>query len=230
MIFFVQVFLYTMPDRATQLLTSRAYLIRSAATVAASVVCALLASSSAPVVQAAILDRRLKQAVENRKPEVASTIIEIATDSHIALNRRLVANATTKFAGDTTQGAWNAYLAMVNYTTKLRSLNWSFRFEPNLGPERLTSHPGNEPCGPENNVVIEPRAPGIVTCRLRLDGQSLSNTYLVAVTVDYDGGPVSLNQVRFLSTILEMKDTPNTRILARKLLESENNTITLEID
>jgi hypothetical protein len=229
LVFSVQVLVYVAPAhqlRRGLALRARVYLIRAAAAVTTCAGLALLASTSGPALQGAILGRRLRQTLASKHPDVlkAANILLLAGSAEIILNEHLV-KQTVEIAK--LNNAWSTYMAALNYVISTRSQRFEFSGTV-LDTQGLTHHPATQPCGQENNILL--RLPeegyGISTCRLRLDRQQLKGVHLVAVTAEYDGGAVDLERVQFLWSTLQMPDTPNTRLFAEALLQSDNNTVT----
>jgi hypothetical protein len=97
-------------------LDSRIYIFRSAIAVAASAILATAASVSAPIVQAAILNRRLQDVLTNpskQSADDAHAVITYALQSGVQLRADLVAAALKDFPN--APNDWEAYVAAFNY-------------------------------------------------------------------------------------------------------------------
>jgi hypothetical protein len=252
-VFSLQVLLYVIPAHTVLRslgLEARIYLLRSALTIAASTILALVVSVSAPTVQAAILNRRLKAAIIALETDPvhparsAHDVFKAALYSSGQLRHDLVAQATKELKGERSADAWQAYLALLTYTVNRRpdpeGLDWR--------TERLDAVTKNVPtCGPRNeaaNVAEFTTKDGIVThvsdvsawpkgilaCRMLLDGATIKDTQLNYLIVDYRGGPATLENVRFTDVKFDLNDTPNARRFADALLHSENNVLTIHLD
>ncbi len=250
-IFCLQVLLYTIPARHVLRaleLNRRVYLFRSTVTLAASALIAFAVSVSAPTVQAAILNRRLKAAVaslETNHPQTARAadqIFDTALHANVRLRDDLVAEATQELRQQQSADAWRAYVAGLTYVVDLRD-GGGIQYRLN----RLDEVTENPPiCGPRyeganvaefvkkgsqitfHDVSRWPRA--ITSCRLPLDGRTIKNTQLEYLIVEYHGGPVTLENVRFTTVKFQLDDTPNSRKFTDALLHSDNNVLTIHFD
>ena len=235
-VFTVQVLLYcSRPALSLRTrLRTKIYLLRSSIAIATSALLAVIAFISAPAVQAAILNRRLRAAMGSivTTPETnfqeVRYVFSAALNSPARLPDNLVASATQAVSKQNTPSAWEAYTAILEYMVNLRSnegtddgLDWHI--------QRLEDVTKEAPlCGPQNsriNVAEFITKSGRVThfndvrswptavegCRLVLDGMSLKNTEISYAVIKYDGGPVTLDNVRLLFVKLELADNPNAR-------------------
>jgi hypothetical protein len=68
-------------------------------------------------------------------------------------------------------------------------------------------------------------------CRLQLDGRTIKNTMVHYAVVEYKGGSLTLENVRFgISKFVLEQDNPNVRRFMEALLHSDNNALTLHIE
>jgi hypothetical protein len=250
--FFTQLFLYATPaKKPVNDLRPRREAFRSALAVMASGLLAILASASAPIVDAAVLDRRLKDALEQKRSEpsvravAASNIVSYAMRSGLKLRSNLVTSATNEFWHENTPEAWLAYVALLNYTVNLRANKGDFDVAI-AGMQQLYSV-GNLPaCRPDNEVAMigqvmaknnnfqEPESlkswpNGLHNCKLLLDGKALKDYFLFDLMIEYHGGELTLENVRFSICRLVLEDNPNARTFAEALLHSDNNIVTISI-
>lgn len=252
-IFCLQVFLYTVPAHRvlrSLRLDTRMYLLRSALTIAASAFLAFIVSVSGPTVQAAILNRRLKSVVvameadHSRPARSADDVFKTALYSRVRLRDDLVARVSKELREERSADAWRAYVSLLTYTVNRRpdpeGLEWRM--------DRLDEVTRGAPvCGPRNegiNAAEFTTKDGIVThvsdvsawpkaiqaCRMLLDGANIKNTQLEYLIVDYRGGSVTLDNVRFINVKFALGDTPNARRFADELLNSGNNVVTIHLE
>jgi hypothetical protein len=250
-VFCLQVLLYSVPvPRVLDALRlyNRGSVARFAAAIAASGLLAFLASSTAPAVQAAVLNRRLRAAISamDRNPvppaRDADQIFDAAFDFRIRLRSDLVAEATRKLEQQSNSESWQAYVSALTYTVNQRYGTQPWQLE------RLEQITTDAPvCGPRNTVanvaefvtqggrVTEVHDVGrwpiaIMSCRLPIDGRRLENTQLDYSIVEYHGGPLHLNNIRFTVVKFDIEDTPNGRKFADALLRSESNVLTIDLE
>jgi hypothetical protein len=252
LVFASQVALYLLP--AHKVLSSigqrRTYLVRSGLTIAASAAIAFMVSASAPKVQAAILNRRLKAALaelhsESVQPaQAAGNVFKTALNARVHLRPDLVAQATAELKADRNAETWQAYMALLTYI-----VNW--RYDPEgleWRLDRLNEILRTAPvCGSRNegfnaaefttkdgrvtkfaDISKWPKA--IFSCSLVLDGRTLSDTDLDYLVVKYHGGPADMKNVRLTTVKFDLDDTPNARRLAEAILNAHDNTLTFRAE
>jgi hypothetical protein len=253
-IFCAQVFFYVIPAKEPAeglQLDTRPYLVRLALAAAVATLLAIAASASAPVVEAAVLNRRLRNALEQRRADpnmraiATNHIVAYAMHSQLKLRSDLVATATGEFGQVSTPEAWKAYETLVNYYVNWRASKWNAeRLKESM--HELDSMGDAPPCGPSNEgyslaevflkegkfETVEDRKPWphmIHGCRLVLDGKTLKDTFLANVIIEYRGGPVTLENVRVSTAKFELINSENARKLADAILRADSNVVTLTI-
>jgi hypothetical protein len=257
-VFCSQTFLYTLSPgalRASFSVQRRTYLLRSAVTIAASAMLAIVASVSAPLAQAAALNRRLREALahpDGHAARAAGQILFYAAHSQAQPRIDLVTRLAHEYAHIAVapergqEAAWDAYVAALNYI-----VNWrAARRDPETlqASMRALDSVKNAPvCGPNNEALMVSEAwarkgqwlsvealkewpNGLHDCRLVIDGKNLFDVLLFNVIVEYHGGPATLNNVRFLAANFQLDNTPNARKLAEALLQSDKNVVTLTLE
>ena len=230
--------------------SSRIYMMRSAAGLAASGVLAIVASLSAPEVEAAFLNRRLKIAfaedsATHRLPSATQRIFTDALFAPVQLRRDLVERATSEVRKQSSKEAWQAFVAILNYTVNRRGIADEGALKERL--EKLESLKYAPLCGPSNlsgsaisaftvnNGVPDLQAfsalQEISSCRLVLDGQKLAQITMSSVIVEYQGGPVVLKNVAIVGVLFNLpNDTPNVRRFADAVLQAKDNLLTIRIE
>ena len=254
-VFVLQGFLYTMRPALVKYIPAqtKGYLVRAALGLGTTTLLAVVAFLSAPAVDAAILNRRLRDAMLGgvsalvTHSEEVSRVFSTAIDNGVRLQGELVQRATQEASKADTPSAWEAYVAIVNYTLALRSNEGS---EDGLQwhRQRLEDLTKNvAPCGPMNDKItiaefttkdgqithfkdVSRWPVTINACRLTLDGTSLKDKQIDYSVVAYNGGTLNLTNVRLYFDKLELADTPNARKFAEEVLKAQDNVLTIHYD
>jgi hypothetical protein len=125
LVFSAQVLWYARSRSLVEIVKSRRRtLLQSALAVAVTSLLAIFAFFSAPAVEAAILNRRLREALEPRKSSseqaiATSMIIKDAVRSQVKLRADLIRTATSDFEKKGTPEAWQAVLDLMHYHSSL---------------------------------------------------------------------------------------------------------------
>jgi hypothetical protein len=223
---------------------------RASTALLASGLIAIAASISAPIAEAAILNWRLRSAIgpkgsDNRSLLATTKVFVDALALPITLRSDLVMTATDQARSHNTTQAWQAYVAILNYTVNRKLTDDPEALSQTM--QRLQSMTDASVCGPANfamsvmeftnknhkTVKVEglerwPRV--IISCRLQLDGQEIKNTILNYVVVRYLGGSMTLDNVKLAGVLFDLpEDNPNVRALADLLLNSQDRVISFKV-
>jgi hypothetical protein len=216
-------------------------LLGSGLTVGAVSALAIAAGVSAPIAKVSILNRKLSASlskpIQSGERSEVTSVITYAMDAKLKLRPDLISSVVKEPIRD-----WGAYVAALNYTVDWRSADWNnSKMESSKQLGSIT-----KACDPQNQVAMlgtfrlnhgvpsdyenyPSGTVGIRDCRLVLDGSNLKNTVIIYALVEYHGGPLVLDNVRFGEDSILLQDTENSRIFAKTLFESANNAVTLAL-
>jgi hypothetical protein len=156
---------------------------------------------TAPLVQAAVLNRRLEAIVNGPNPKSkaaeAQSIVNLASEGHVKLKPRLVLSAVESVGVE--RPDWEEMLAAINR-----------RYDPE-----------------EYNNAF---ATNKTKMNINLDNQrSLSYTDFKELDVTYGGSPIWLVHVSFKNVAFRITDNENGRKFAQALMDSKDGEISVSI-
>jgi hypothetical protein len=162
LVFVAQIAIYMFPFwQRTEVLNAPNWIrsgLNASIALAASAILAILASVSAPAVEAAVLNRRLTTAISSGNADTNTnnsvvSIASIALHDRVRLQPSLVTAAAAQLRNERTDSSWAAYVGLLNYVVNWRANSQNDEAGKQAMVELDTLRTIARNCGPENGGI-----------------------------------------------------------------------------